>query len=74
MSEDDARIALRKALEALVERGQTVAVSPTDHNLTTDRLFELADEVRNDIEPEANIVWLENGALAYVLGLSLHQH
>jgi hypothetical protein len=37
-------------------------------------LFELADEVRNDIEPEANIEWLENGALAYVLGLSLHLH
>lgn len=65
-------MALRKALEALVERGQTVAVSPTDHEMTTDQLFELADEVRNDIEPEANIVWLENGALAYVLGLSLH--
>ena len=67
-------MALRKALEALVERGQTVAVSPTDHEITTDQLFELADEVRNDIEPEANIVWLENGALAYVLGLSLHLH
>ena len=67
-------MALRKALEALVERGQTVAVSPTDHEMTTDQLFELADEVRNDIEPEANIVWLENGALAYVLGLSLHLH
>jgi hypothetical protein len=74
MSENEARMALRKALEALVERGQTVAVSPTDHEITTDQLFELADEVRNDIEPEANIVWLENGALAYVLGLSLHLH
>ena len=67
-------MALRKALEALVERGQTVAVSPTDHEITTDQLFELADEVRNDIEPEANIVWLQNVALAYVLGLSLHLH
>jgi hypothetical protein len=65
-------MALRKALEALIERGQTVAVSPTDHEMTTNQLFEVADEVRNDIEPEANIVWLENGALAYVLGLSLH--
>jgi hypothetical protein len=74
MSENEARMALRKALEALVERGQTVAVSPTDHEITTDQLFELADEVRNDIEPEANIVWLQNGALAYVLGLSLHLH
>jgi hypothetical protein len=74
MSENEARMALRKALEALVERGQTVAVSPTDHEMTTDQLFELADEVRNDIEPEANIVWLQNGALAYVLGLSLHLH
>jgi hypothetical protein len=42
--------------------------------MTTNQLFEVADEVRNDIEPEANIVWLENGALAYVLGLSLHLH
>jgi hypothetical protein len=48
MSENEARMALRKALEALVERGQTVAVSPTDHEMTTDQLFELADEVRND--------------------------
>jgi hypothetical protein len=67
-------MALRKALEALIQRGQTVAVSPTDHEMTTNQLFEVADEVRNDIEPEANIVWLENGALAYVLGLSLHLH
>jgi hypothetical protein len=74
VSENEARIALQKALEALIERGQTVAVSPIDHKMTTDQLFELADEVRDDIEPEANIVWLENGALAYVLGLSLHLH
>jgi hypothetical protein len=46
-----------EGLGDVVEQGQTVAVSPTAHELTTAHLFELADEVRNDIEPEPNIVW-----------------
>ena len=47
MSIDSARTALRYALEALIERGETVRVWPAAHGVTTEKLFELATELRD---------------------------
>jgi hypothetical protein len=72
VSEEETRRALREALQALTEGGETVEVSPTAQGITTDRLFELADEVRrNESRPDVMIAWAESGALTYTLSPSL---
>jgi hypothetical protein len=72
VSDESARVALREALQALTERGETVEVSPTTEGITTDRLVELAEEVRrSESRPDIKIEWIETGALVYVLGPSM---
>jgi hypothetical protein len=69
VSEEEARVALREALEALIKRGETVEVSVDE--MTPSRLFELADEVRSQSRPDVSIAWVPSGALTYMLGPSV---
>lgn len=55
MSIEGARSALRSALEALIERGETVKVWPAAQGVTTEQLFDLATEIRDQLRPEANV-------------------
>jgi len=73
VSDESARAALRDALSALVERGETVGVAATNHQMATARLFDLARQLRDEQHPEANVAWIEEGgALKYVLAPSMH--
>jgi hypothetical protein len=64
VSDEIARAALRDALDALAERGETVEVFATVQGVTTDRLFDLAADLRNELRPDAGIAWVGSGALA----------
>jgi hypothetical protein len=71
VSDESARAALEAALGALDEHGESHDVSPTEHSISTDRLFKIAEEVRGNLRPDANIEWRESGALRYALGPSM---
>jgi hypothetical protein len=66
VTEESARAALREALDALIERGETIKVSPTVHDVATLRLFELAKALREESRPDANVESVD-GSLAFVL-------
>lgn len=66
---EDATIELEKALNALTERGEIVAVSPTVQEVSPTRLYELANEVRGRLRPDAEISLLDD-RLTYKLGRS----
>ncbi len=68
MGETEARRALQEALEAVVD-GSSPSVSPTECGVSTDRLFEIADELRSELRPGARIEWNDDGSLRLDTGL-----
>lgn len=72
MSDETARAALGEALDALIERGETVVVWPTVHDVTTNQLHEIADDVRREMgRPDLSIASVDAG-LTYELSSSMH--
>jgi hypothetical protein len=49
--------------------GPSVAVSPTEHGISTNRLHNLADELRSELRPDALIEWADDGSLRLAPGL-----
>lgn len=68
MGELEAREALQDALAGMVE-GPSVSVSPTEYGVSTNRLFEIADELRSELRPGALIEWNDDGSLRFDSGL-----
>jgi hypothetical protein len=65
MSADTARTELEHAIQEVLENDHTVGVSPTEHDLATVELYELADEVRQAHQANVEIVWRDDGNLSF---------
>jgi hypothetical protein len=68
MGETEAREALHHALATMID-GPSPSVSPTDFGVSADRLFEIADELRQEFHPGALIEWNDDGSLRFDSGL-----
>ncbi len=68
MGETEARQALHDALEAIVD-GPSPSVSPTEYGVSTDQLFEIARELRDELRSGALIEWNDDGSLRFDTGL-----
>ena len=68
MGETEARQALVDALAGMVD-GPSASVSPAEHGVSTERLFEIADELRGELRPGALIEWNDDGSLRFDTGL-----
>ena len=73
MSEGTARAALEEALDTLVTRGDTIPVVAWEHNISYDQLVGLAQQVRDEFQPDAGVECVRYGhddALVYTRGAS----
>lgn len=68
MGENEARQALHHALEAMID-SPSPSVSPTEYGVSTETLFEIADELRKELHPGALIEWNDDGSLRFDSGL-----
>jgi hypothetical protein len=60
MSEATAREALEDAIVALND-GESLGVSPDANEVSKEKLYEIADELRETYQVEAEIAWREEG-------------